>query len=48
MSSFPLRTGSGSLAPSPVAVARLNELGHLGDPDADLVEALAWLTAAEA
>jgi pimeloyl-ACP methyl ester carboxylesterase len=31
----------------PGAVARLNELGHLGDPDADLVEALAWLTAAE-
>jgi len=30
----------------PGAVARVNELGHLGDPDAALVEALTWLTAA--
>jgi pimeloyl-ACP methyl ester carboxylesterase len=29
----------------PGAVVRLNELGHMGDPDADLVERLAWLTA---
>jgi len=27
-------------------VAWVNELGHTGDPDADLVEALAWLPAA--
>jgi pimeloyl-ACP methyl ester carboxylesterase len=29
----------------PGAVARRNDLGHLGDPDADLVERLHWLTA---
>jgi pimeloyl-ACP methyl ester carboxylesterase len=28
----------------PGADVRLNELGHMGDPDNDLVEALAWLT----
>ncbi len=30
----------------PGAVVRLNALGHMGNPDADLVESLAWLTAA--
>lgn len=30
----------------PGAVVRLNELGHLGDPDADVVERFAWLTGA--
>jgi len=29
----------------PAAVVKLNELGHLGDPDADLVDRHAWLTA---
>lgn len=29
----------------PNAVVRLNELGHMGDPDVDLVERHAWLTA---
>ncbi|HEV2374609.1 MAG TPA: alpha/beta hydrolase [Streptosporangiaceae bacterium] len=28
----------------PGAVVRVNTLGHLGDPDADLVERLGWLT----
>jgi pimeloyl-ACP methyl ester carboxylesterase len=28
----------------PGAVVRLNELGHMGDPDADLVELIGWLT----
>jgi pimeloyl-ACP methyl ester carboxylesterase len=28
----------------PGAVVRLNDLGHMGDPDADLVERLTWLT----
>lgn len=32
----------------PGAVVRLNELGHLGDPDADLVEVLGWLTDSQA
>jgi pimeloyl-ACP methyl ester carboxylesterase len=32
----------------PGAVARLNALGHMGDPDKDVVEALGWLTAADA
>jgi pimeloyl-ACP methyl ester carboxylesterase len=31
----------------PNAVVRLNELGHLGDPDVDLVERHAWLTTPE-
>jgi pimeloyl-ACP methyl ester carboxylesterase len=30
----------------PGAVVRLNELGHMGDPDADLVERFAWLCGA--
>jgi len=30
----------------PAAVVRLNQLGHMGDPDADLVERFAWLTGA--
>jgi pimeloyl-ACP methyl ester carboxylesterase len=30
----------------PGAAVRLNELGHMGDPDADLVERLAWLCGA--
>lgn len=30
----------------PGAVVRLNELGHAGDPDADLVELCAWPTGA--
>jgi len=30
------------------AEARLNDLGHLGDPDADLIERHAWLTRPEA
>ncbi len=29
----------------PGAISRVNELGHLGDPDADVVEGLTWLTA---
>lgn len=29
----------------PGAIVRLNDLGHLGDPDADWVELLGWLTA---
>ncbi len=32
----------------PGAEARLNDLGHLGDPDADLIERHAWLTRPEA
>jgi pimeloyl-ACP methyl ester carboxylesterase len=28
----------------PGAVVRLKNLGHMGDPDADLIERLAWLT----
>ena len=28
----------------PGAVVRLNELGHMGDPDEDLVELIGWLT----
>lgn len=28
----------------PGAIVRLNELGHMGDPDADLTELLTWLT----
>ena len=31
----------------PGAVVKLNELGHMGDPDVDLVEDCAWLTAAD-
>lgn len=30
----------------PGATVRLNQLGHMGDPDADLVERFAWLRAA--
>ena len=32
----------------PGAVARVSDLGHLGDPDSDLVERHAWLTASGA
>ena len=32
----------------PGAIVRRNELGHLGDPDADLVERLTWLTSPRA
>ena len=32
----------------PGSVVRLNDLGHMGDPDADLAERLAWLTRPEA
>jgi pimeloyl-ACP methyl ester carboxylesterase len=32
----------------PGAIVRLNELGHMGDPDADLTERLAWLTDGQA
>lgn len=32
----------------PGAVVRMDELGHAGDPDADTVELLAWLTGAAA
>jgi pimeloyl-ACP methyl ester carboxylesterase len=31
----------------PGAEVRLNDLGHLGDPDADLIERHAWLTRPE-
>ena len=31
----------------PGAVVKLSDLGHMGDPDADLIEETAWLTAAD-
>jgi len=40
----PPRHGEWIARTVPGAVVRLNNLGHMGDPDADLVERLAWLT----
>jgi pimeloyl-ACP methyl ester carboxylesterase len=39
----PPQHGAWLAATVPGAEVRLNELGHLGDPDADLVERVAWL-----
>jgi pimeloyl-ACP methyl ester carboxylesterase len=41
----PARHGEWIARTVPGAVVRLNELGHMGDPDADLVELVGWLTA---
>ncbi|HEY1920953.1 MAG TPA: alpha/beta hydrolase [Streptosporangiaceae bacterium] len=43
----PPQHGEWLAATVPGALVRLNELGHLGDPDTDLVERMAWLTAAD-
>ena len=43
----PPRHGEWIARTVPGAVVRLNDLGHMGDPDADLVERLAWLTRPE-
>jgi pimeloyl-ACP methyl ester carboxylesterase len=40
----PPQHGAWLAARVPGAEVRLNELGHLGDPDTDLVERMAWLT----
>ena len=40
----PPRHGEWIARTVPGAVVRLNDLGHMGDPDADLVERLTWLT----
>jgi pimeloyl-ACP methyl ester carboxylesterase len=40
----PPQHGEWLAATVPGALVRLNELGHLGDPDTDLVERMAWLT----
>jgi pimeloyl-ACP methyl ester carboxylesterase len=40
----PVRHGEWIARTVPGAVVKLSELGHFGDPDADLVERLAWLT----
>jgi pimeloyl-ACP methyl ester carboxylesterase len=40
----PPRHGEWIARAVPGAVVRLNDLGHMGDPDADLTERLAWLT----
>jgi pimeloyl-ACP methyl ester carboxylesterase len=42
----PPQHGEWLAATVPGAQVRLNELGHLGDPDTDLLERMAWLTGA--
>jgi len=41
----PPRHGEWIAAAVPGAIVRRTDLGHMGDPDADLVELLGWLTA---
>jgi len=43
----PARHGEWIARAVPGAEVKLNELGHFGDPDADLLELLAWLTRAQ-
>jgi len=40
----PPRHGEWIASTVPGAVVRMNELGHFGDPDADMLERLTWLT----
>jgi pimeloyl-ACP methyl ester carboxylesterase len=42
----PAAHGAWLAATIPGAEAQVSELGHMGDPDEDLVGSLAWLTAA--
>jgi pimeloyl-ACP methyl ester carboxylesterase len=41
----PVKHGEWIARTVPGATVKVNELGHLGDPDADLVELMGWLTA---
>ena len=44
----PPRHGKWIASTVPEAIVRLNKLGHLGNPDSDVVERLRWLTGSRA